>query len=191
MFPFISGIAEIRQAIFLLKESRRELEAEGVALGEEVEIGAMIEIPSAAIIADRIAEEVDFISVGTNDLVQYTLAVDRVNNRVAHLYNPSHPSVLELLAMAVRAAKGGNIWSGICGEMAGDLLMIPLLIGLGVEELSVGTHQVPIVRQAIRMLRKSDCEKLLEDVYGCYTSEEVTALTLAFAQKTYPELLDA
>jgi len=163
---------------------------EGTPIGNEIEIGAMIEIPSAALIAHHIAQEVDFFSIGTNDLVQYTLAVDRVNNHVASLYNPSHPSVLELMRITLRASKKAGIWTGVCGEMAGDIYMIPVLIGMGVQELSVGTHQVPIIREAIRSLKKSDCEDLLEKIESATTSEEVGMLTHSFAKDKYPHLLN-
>jgi len=190
MFPFISGVAEVRSSIEHIEACKAELMLEGTPIGNEIEIGAMIEIPSAALIAHHIAQEVDFFSIGTNDLVQYTLAVDRVNNHVASLYNPSHPSVLELMRITLRASKKAGIWTGVCGEMAGDIYMIPVLIGMGVQELSVGTHQVPIIREAIRSLKKSDCEDLLEKIESATTSEEVGMLTHSFAKDKYPHLLN-
>ena len=118
-------------------------------------VGGIIEIPSAAMMANEIAREVDFFSIGTNDLIQYTVAVDRVNNYVAHLYKPTHPAVVRLMNMTVRAAKDHKIWTGICGEMAGDLMIIPILVGLGIDELSVGPHQLPSIKKAIRSLSQN------------------------------------
>ena len=137
----------------------------------------MIEVPSAAMIADVLAKEVDFFSIGTNDLIQYTVAVDRVNPYVADLYKPTHPAVIRLIHRTINAGAQAGIWTGVCGEMAGDIRLTPLLIGLGVEELSVGPQQVPSIRKAIRSLKAS-------------LSADILNLTSTLAKKYYPELFE-
>src|SRR5207249_859441 len=148
MFPMISRLEELRGAKAVLAECHQELRRSGVPLDEEIEVGAMIEIPSAAICANVLATEVDFFSIGTNDLIQYTLAVDRVNEKIAHLYEPTHPAILRLLKMIAEAAHAHHIWVGVCGEMAGDVALVPLLLGLGMDELSAGATSVPRVKRA-------------------------------------------
>ena len=163
MFPMISGIDELRRAMSILNECKEALRAANIDIGEKTEVGAMIEIPSAAITANVLAREVDFFSIGTNDLIQYALAVDRVNERIAHLYEPTHPAVLRLLKMIADAAHANNIWVGVCGEMAGDIAVIPLLLGLGMDELSVGATLVPRVKRAVQTLDLPVCRQLVED----------------------------
>ncbi|MEO6788184.1 MAG: phosphoenolpyruvate--protein phosphotransferase, partial [Chthoniobacteraceae bacterium] len=150
MFPMISGLPELRDAKAALEECRAELRAEGAAFDDKLEVGMMIEVPSAAMIADLLAKEVAFFSLGTNDLVQYTTAVDRTNERIAHLYMPTHPAVLRLIKMTVDAAHAAGIHVGVCGEMGGDISVTPLLVGLGVDELSFGAAVIPRVKRAIR-----------------------------------------
>src|SRR3989440_4664737 len=152
MFPMISGLEELRGAKAVLAECHEELRRSGVPLDEEIEVGAMIEIPSAALCANVLASEVDFFSIGTNDLIQYTLAVDRVNERIAHLYEPTHPAILRLMEMTVAAAHANDIWVGVCGEMAGEITLTPLLIGLGGDELSASPGLVPRVKKAVQTL---------------------------------------
>jgi phosphotransferase system enzyme I (PtsI) len=190
MFPLISGLGEVLEAKRLLAECMDELNAKDVPFDEEIEVGVMIEVPSAAILADLIAPHVDFMSIGTNDLIQYTVAVDRVNHHVADLYRPTNPAVVRLIRKTVEAADANGIWTGVCGEMAGDLRFTPLLIGLGVSELSVGTHQVPQVRQAIRSLNHLACEAMVTEAMLCSRSAQILDLTCGLARQCYPELLD-
>jgi phosphotransferase system enzyme I (PtsI) len=189
MFPMISGLEELRRAVAVFDECKAELKSEGQDFGEEMEVGAMIEIPSAAMCADRLAREVDFFSIGTNDLIQYTIAVDRVNERISHLYEPTHPAVLRLLKMVADAAHAHKIWVGVCGEMAGDLALVPLLLGLGIDELSVGATLVPRVKRAVQTLTHSECQQLLKDVLEMDTSSEILARCTEMAQAHYAELL--
>ncbi len=162
MFPMISGLDELRRAIAILGECKEELRSAKIDAAERLEVGAMIEIPSAAICASVLAPEVDFFSIGTNDLIQYALAVDRVNEKIAHLYEPTHPAVLRLLKMIVDAGHANNIWVGVCGEMAGDIALAPLLLGLGMDELSTAAILVPRVKRAVQSLAIPECRDCLE-----------------------------
>jgi phosphotransferase system enzyme I (PtsI) len=150
----------------------------------------MIEVPGAAMAADLLAPEVDFFSIGTNDLTQYTIAVDRVNERVAGLYEPMHPGVLRLIDAVVKAAAHQGIWVGVCGEAAGDVLYAPLLIGLGVDELSVGPRQVLRVKRAVRSLSRERCRELALAALGGLDTTEIAARCEAMARDAYPELLE-
>jgi phosphoenolpyruvate-protein phosphotransferase (PTS system enzyme I) len=189
MFPMISGLEELRRALACLDECKAELEREGQAFNHETEVGAMIEIPSAAISAARLAREVDFFSIGTNDLIQYAIAVDRVNERIAHLYEPTHPAVLRLLKMVADAAHANGIWVGVCGEMAGDLALVPLLLGLGMDELSVGASLVPRVKRAVQSLAHSECQQLIPELLELDTSAAILGRCTEIAQKHYGDLL--
>ena len=189
MFPMISGLDELRQARFALNESREDLRRAGGVCGDAMEVGAMIEIPSAAISADMLAREVDFFSIGTNDLIQYTVAVDRVNERIAHLYEPTHPAVLRLLKMIADAAHANKIWVGVCGEMAGDVALIPILLGLGMDELSVGATLVPRVKRAVQSLSVTECQELVEETLKLQTPSEILNRCLALAGQRYGDLL--
>jgi len=189
MFPMISGLEELRRALACLEECKAELEQEGQAFNHETEVGAMIEIPSAAISADRLAREVDFFSIGTNDLIQYAIAVDRVNERIAHLYEPTHPAVLRLLKMVADAAHAHDIWVGVCGEMAGDLALVPLLLGLGMDELSVGASLVPRVKRAVQSLAHAECQQLVSELLELDTSAAILGRCTEMAQARYGDLL--
>lgn len=190
MFPMISGLSEIRKSKELVRRCMDELEKEQIPFNHELPVGIMIEVPAAAICADLLAPEVDFFSIGTNDLIQYTVAADRVNPHVADLYRPTHPAVIRLIKRTIDAATNNGIWTGICGEMAGDIRLTPLLLGLGVEELSVGPQQVPRVGHAIRSLSHAACAAMADEALRHPRSQGVLDLSLSLANKHYPELLD-
>jgi phosphotransferase system enzyme I (PtsI) len=189
MFPMISGLEELNRALEVFHECKTELHKEGHTFDPKTEVGAMIEIPSAAMCAERLAREIDFFSIGTNDLIQYALAVDRTNERVAHLYEPTHPAVVRLLKMVADAAHAHNIWVGVCGEMAGDLALTPLLLGLGMDELSVGASLVPRVKRAVQSLTNSECQKLAADIMELDTPSAILARCTELAQARYGEVL--
>ena len=189
MFPMISGVGELRRALSVLAECKEELRRTGSTFSDTTEVGAMIEIPSAALSADILAREVDFFSIGTNDLIQYAIAVDRVNERIAHLYEPTHPAVLRLLKMIADAARANDIWVGVCGEMAGDIALIPLLLGLGMDELSAGATLVPRVKRAVQSLTIPECRQLVDEALELQTPSEILARCLELAGKRYGDLL--
>ena len=172
-FPMISGLHELRAAKNCLEEAKRELAARGVPYDDALETGIMIEIPSAVIIADLLAREVDFFSVGTNDLIQYTLAIDRSNEHLAHLYEPLHPAILRSLKSVVDAAHAAGIRACICGEMAGDPEYLPILLGLGFDELSMSPAAIPRVKRILRRCPLSEAKQLLDKVLSFETASEV------------------
>jgi phosphotransferase system enzyme I (PtsI) len=189
MFPMISGLDEVRRGRQIIDECKQELRGEGHAFDEELEVGIMVEVPTAAIMADWLAREVDFFSIGTNDLIQYAVAIDRTNERVAHLYEPSHPSVVRLIKMVADAAHAHDIWVGVCGEMAGEVLFTPLLLGLGIDELSVNASIVPRVKNAVQRLTITECRQLVSEVLKLDTPSAVLARCVEVAQRNYPELI--
>jgi len=174
MYPMISGTEELDRANMLLEEARSELRTRGQGFDPNMRVGTMVEIPSAALASDLLAGKCDFFSIGTNDLIQYLLAIDRGNNRIAHLYDPSHPAVLRLLKQIVDAGHARNLKVSVCGEMAGDPVYAPLLLGLGVDELSMTPTLLPSVKFLIRVMKMADARKLAAD-----------ALTQSDAKKTY------
>jgi phosphotransferase system enzyme I (PtsI) len=190
MFPMISGLEELRQANALVDECKAELRTANIAFDENMEVGAMIEIPSAAMVADALGKRLKFFSLGTNDLIQYTMAVDRMNERVAHLYEPTHPAILRLIKMTVDAARRNNIWVGVCGEMAGDPVLTPLLLGLGVNELSAAPPLVPPVKFIIRRLKMDEARALAEFALNCESSTEILARCQALASQIAPSLFE-
>lgn len=190
MFPLVSGVSELLEAKGTLKRCMDELDAEGVPFDANIPVGVMIEVPSAAVCADLLAPHSDFFSIGTNDLIQYTVAVDRVNPHVAKLYKPTHPAVVRLIKYTVDSGTAHGIWTGVCGEMAGDIRLTPLLIGLGVEELSVSTKAIPRVGQVIRSLNYADCTSMAEEALKQPNSQLIMDLTLSIAQERYADLLD-
>ncbi|PYI77584.1 MAG: phosphoenolpyruvate--protein phosphotransferase [Verrucomicrobia bacterium] len=189
MFPMISGLDELRRAIAVLEGCKEELRRSKINVSERVDVGAMIEIPSAAICASVLASNVDFFSIGTNDLIQYALAVDRVNEKIAHLYQPTHPAVLRLLKIIADAAHANRIWVGVCGEMAGDIALIPLLLGLGMDELSTAAILVPRVKRAVQSLAIPECRELVEETFKLNTGAEILERCLELADKRYGDLL--
>ncbi len=188
MFPMVSGIAELRQCRELLDEARSELVSEGVEFNPDIEVGVMIETPSAAVVADLMAKEVDFFSIGTNDLIQYSLAVDRGNEHVAYLYEPLHPAVLRLLKMVCDAARANDIGVSICGEMAAEPIYGLILIGLGFTELSMNPHCVLRVKRVLRKLKCSDGEAFLSQVMTMSTALEVVCRLEEEMGERFPEL---
>jgi phosphotransferase system enzyme I (PtsI) len=190
MYPMISGLGELEKANALVEEYKKELRAEKVPFDENIEIGAMIEIPSAAVAADSLASRVKFFSLGTNDLIQYSLAVDRLNERIAHLYEPTHPAVLRLIKMTVDAADRQGIWCGVCGEMAGDPCLTPLLLGLGVRELSAAPGSLPRIKFLIRRLNMSEARELGEFALRCESGKEIQERSEALAKKVAPSLFE-
>ena len=188
MFPMISSLQEVRDAKQVLAAARQELRMEGRAFDEDIPVGIMVETPAAAAIADILAQEVDFFSIGSNDLVQYTLAVDRGNDRVAYLYDPFHPAVLQLIDTTVRAAKRHKKWVGICGEMAGDPLSVLILIGLGLNELSTSPLMLPEVKSIIRSTSYNYARKVAQRAMSKRTGPEVRRYLETIFRKRFPEI---
>jgi len=173
MFPMISGVGELRQAIAVLDEAKKELQARHARFNKDLEVGAMIEIPSAALTCDLLAKEVDFFSIGTNDLIQYALAVDRVNEKIAYLYRPTHPAVLRLVKSIIDAGHKEKIWVGMCGEMAGEAGFGLILLGLGLDEFSMSPVAIPEMKYMIRNVRFKDAKEVAEEALDLSTGEEV------------------
>jgi phosphotransferase system enzyme I (PtsI) len=190
MYPMISCLDELIQANALLDTYRDELRKEGVPFDEKLDVGAMIEIPSAALTADALAKRVQFFSIGTNDLIQYTLAVDRLNQRIAHLYEPTNPSILRLIKMTADAAHAAGIWVGVCGEMAGDPLMIPLLLGLGVDELSIVPQSVPQIKYLIRRIKMSEAKEIAAAALTSESSTEILDRSQRLVRSVAPSLFE-
>ena len=175
MYPMISGLEELKQANALLEEYKAELRQEKIPFDENLEVGAMIETPSAAMVADSLAKHVKFFSIGTNDLIQYSLAVDRMNEKIAHLYEPTHPAIVRLIKITVDAAHKRGVRVSVCGEMAGDPVLTPLLLGLGVDELSAAPSLVPSVKFVIRRLKLSEARELAAFALECESAAEILA----------------
>jgi len=186
LFPMISGVEEIREAKKLLEEAKNELLAQGVRIASEMEIGAMIEVPTAAIIADKLAREVDFFSIGTNDLIQYSLAIDRANERLTYLYEPLHPAVLRLIKKVVDAAHDAKIRVAMCGEMAGDPLCSLILLGLELDELSMNHLAIPRVKKIIRESTLQESKLLLKKAMSFNTAAEVRACVQEYMLERFP-----
>lgn len=173
MLPMISSIEELRESKKIIQEVKEELRAKQISFNENIEIGIMIEIPSAALMAEELSKECDFFSIGTNDLIQYTVAVERGNEKVANLYTHFHPAVIKLIKSAIDGAHKNNILCGMCGEAAGDTSFIPLLVGLGLDEFSMNANKILQARKLVRELNFQECQKLAEEVLKLNSSEEI------------------
>ncbi|MEE9935194.1 MAG: phosphoenolpyruvate--protein phosphotransferase [Deltaproteobacteria bacterium] len=187
LFPMISCIEEIQEAKRLLEETRRELVAEGIPVAERMEIGAMIEVPAAAVIADQLAREVDYFSIGTNDLIQYSLAIDRSNERVTYLYEPLHPAVLRLIKQIVDAAHGAGIRVAMCGEMAGDPLCCLILLGMQLDELSMNHLAIPRIKRIVQQSTLEEARKLLERALSFSSAVDVRAHVQDYMSERFPD----
>ncbi len=190
MYPMISGLDELKQANALVEEYKTELRQEKIPFDEGLEIGAMIETPSAVIVADSLAKHVKFFSIGTNDLIQYSLAVDRMNEKIAHLYEPTHPAIVQLIKRTIEAARRHKIWISVCGEMASDPILAPLLVGLGVDELSASPSLVPPLKFIIRRLKLAEARELADFALACESAAEILARCQDLARKIAPGLFE-
>ncbi len=190
MYPMISGLDELNQANALVDKCKTELREKNIPFDENLEIGVMIEIPSAALIADALGKRAKFFSIGSNDLIQYTLAADRTNEKVSHLYEPTHPAIVKLIKATVDASHRNGIWTGVCGEIGGDAVLVPLLIGLGVDELSAAPPVIPEVKYMIRKTKLSEAQVLAEFALQCESPSEIYAACQKFAWQTAPSLFE-
>jgi phosphotransferase system enzyme I (PtsI) len=187
LFPMISGIEEIREAKRIFYEVKRELESQGVPFDRDIKLGIMVEVPSAVMVADSLAREVDFFSIGTNDLIQYTLAIDRVNERVSYLYEPLHPAVLRLVKRVVDAGHHAGIEVAMCGEMAGEPLYTMILLGLELDELSMNSLVIPRVKKIIRAVTMKECRALLKKILTMSTAAEIEYYVRNYMIKKFPD----
>jgi phosphotransferase system enzyme I (PtsI) len=188
MFPMVSTLQEVRAAREFVHRAKKDLEQQGVPFDPSIKVGVMIEVPSAAVMADQLAAEVDFFSIGTNDLIQYMMAVDRDNNAVAPLYQQFNPAVLRTIKMIVDGGHKRNIWVGMCGEMAGDPLATVLLVGLGLDELSVVSSVLPEIKKIIRSVKYKDAKRVAEAVLGMGGAEEIRTYLSSIVKNKVPEI---
>ncbi len=188
MFPMISGVAEVRACKQFVERERQDLRSAGIPYGDQVEIGIMVETPAAVLIADMLAKEVDFFSVGTNDLIQYCLAIDRGNEHVAYLYEPMHPAVLQALLRVCKAAKSAGIEVGMCGEMAGEDMYSLVLIALGFDELSMNASSISRVKRIMRQVKYSEVQEILESLLKHSTADDVAADLAKEMRQRYPQV---
>jgi phosphotransferase system enzyme I (PtsI) len=190
MFPMISTVEELRHCKTLLVDVKEDLEDEGIPYKPDLPVGTMIEVPSAALLSDVLAKEVDFFSIGTNDLVQYTLAADRNNENVADLYNPADPAVLRLMERVVEAGRNQRITVNVCGEMSGGPLYVPLLVGLGLRQLSATPRKIPEIKRVIRQLKVAEAEQVAKQVMRMDTARQVTNYLRDQLRRILPEAAD-
>jgi phosphoenolpyruvate-protein phosphotransferase (PTS system enzyme I) len=188
MYPMISGMCELRRANVILESVKEELTMRGEAFDLAIEVGAMVEVPSAAVIIDLLAAETDFLSIGTNDLIQYLMAVDRLNDQVAHLYDPAHPAVLRTLKAIIDGGKAANTPVSVCGEIAGDPIYAGILLGMGADSLSLTSSLLPEVKYFIRHIKKSEAEELVAEIMKTADSAEIIQKLEAFRQKALGDL---
>ncbi len=189
MFPMISGIREVRQAKAWLAQAKAELRREGLEYDPEMPVGIMIEVPAAVMIADFLAREVDFFSIGTNDLIQYSIGVDRTNRHVSYLYQPLHPATLKSIKLVVDAAHQAGIEVSLCGEVASDPFCVPILMGMGIDSISLTPQAIPGIKRIIRQTKMRDCRELLRKVLECRTVHRINSLVMENIFKAYPEEL--
>lgn len=182
MFPMIATLGEFREAKAVLLEEKEKLVKEGIEVSDNIQLGIMVEIPSTAVLADQFAKEVDFFSIGTNDLIQYTMAADRMNERVSYLYQPYNPSILRLIKMVIDAAHREGKWAGMCGEMAGDTTAIPLLLGLGLDEFSMSATSILPARSQLTKLSQAEMKELAAKALDMQTAEQVVELVRSIGQ---------
>ena len=187
MFPLVSGVQELRQVKTLVREIRNELDEQGIAYNRDLRIGIMIEVPSAALIADMLATESDFFSIGTNDLIQYSLAIDRSNENVGYLYEPLHPALLRLIKGVIDAGKRGGIPVSLCGEMASDPIYAVVLLGLGLEIFSMNPSAIPVIKNLIRSVRYRDCRRIAELALQKKTAQEIEEFVIESVAMRFPE----
>lgn len=190
MFPLISNVYEVRAAREILEEAKAELEKENISFDRNIQVGAMIEIPSAALASDILAKEVDFFSLGTNDLIQYVLAIDRMNEKVAYLYEPTHPAIVRLIDMVIQNGHAQKIWVGSCGEMSADPAIVLLLLGLGIDEISASPVALSKIKKVIRSIRYSDAREIAQKALTFQTGKEIKEFLDAKLKEICTELVD-
>ena len=188
MFPFVSGFEELREAKAVLQEAKHELNQRKIAFDPNMPVGIMVEIPSAAIMADRLAEECAFFSIGTNDLIQYTTATDRANEQVATYYRSYHPAVLRLIDMTIKAGEKKDVHVGICGELGGSPAATPLLVGLGMTEISMTSAMIPEIKKIIRSLTYEECKRMARKALKMDTSQEIMSYMQRELKKRFADL---
>jgi phosphotransferase system enzyme I (PtsI) len=189
MFPMVSTLLELRQCKMILAEVKEDLEEEGIPFNKKMPVGTMIEVPSAALLADQLAREVSFFSIGTNDLIQYTLAADRTNENVASLYSPGDPAVLRLIEMVVQAAAKHNVEVSVCGEMSGEPIYTILLVGMGLRQLSVTPHNIPEIKKVIRSVSVAEANEVAQEVLRLETARDVNSFLREKTRRILPEVV--
>ncbi len=191
MFPMISGVGELLKAKAVLDEVKTDLDHRGIDYDHQIQVGIMVEVPSAVAVSDHLAKHADFFSIGTNDLIQYTLAIDRVNEYVAHLYQPMHPAVLRMISLVVEAGHAAGIPVAMCGEMAGDYRAVPLLLGLGLDELSMNALTIPRVKQILRQADRAHWHQLARQALSFATAADVASFMTTELRNAFPQLMGA
>jgi phosphotransferase system enzyme I (PtsI) len=192
MFPMISGVGELREAKEVLEEAKAELVREGMPFDPKIPVGIMVEMPSAVMVADLLAKESDFLSIGTNDLIQYSLAIDRVNEHVVYLYHTLHPAILRMVRFVVDAGHAAGVRVGMCGEMAGEPMYAMVLLGLGLDELSMNSTAIPVVKSVLRGASLTSARELAQAALSMATAQEIEQMVQEVMFKRYPaELLRA
>jgi phosphotransferase system enzyme I (PtsI) len=187
MFPMITSVCEVKRIMEIVSQVKDGLLRESIPFADDCQLGIMIEVPSAVSVSDVLARMVDFFSIGTNDLIQYALAIDRGNEHVAHMYEPLHPAVLRMIRQVVDAAHNAGIEVGVCGEMASEVRYLPLLLGLGLDELSMYPLAVPYIKRMLRNSTAEEAEKLVQKVFSCSSAQDVHDLLFSYLPKRYPD----